>query len=424
MKRSEMINGEGKRLISMFLVLMVVTVLLLPGSALADWRDQATLSSSTSPSKAYIGVETTFTYTLSNTGSSSFDVSDFTVHFDWQQSGYVYDLLDSTVNVPAGSSKSFYVTIAVPQVSIGTHSATISAKGQAVGDWLASTQSWTSNFQVYEIPPLTAVLSANPTSGVASLSVSFTSSVTGGLSPYSYSWSFGDGSSSTQANPTHTFTSAGTYTVKLIVEDSSPTPKVESDTTTITVLPPLTAVLSANPKSGVAPLSVSFTSSVTGGLSPYSYSWSFGDGSSSTQTNPTHTFTSAGTYTVKLIVEDSSPTPKTKSDTTTITISAPSSNTTSSSDTTPPDSGSSSGSGSSGLIGSSGFLILIAIIIIAIIVVLALLHKPKTSQPSQLQQQYPPQQPPQQQYPPQYPANQSPQQQYPPQYPPNQPPED
>gem|GEM_PF-4783306 len=319
---------DAKRILSIFFVLGLVVVLLMPGGALADWRTQASLSSSTSPWKVYIGVQTTFTYTLSNTGSSSFDVSDFTVHFDWQESGYVYDLLDSTVNVPAGSSKDFSVSITIPQATIGTHSATIIVRGQAVGDWFASTQSWTSNFEVYEIPPLTAVLSANPTSGVASLTVSFTSTVTGGLSPYSYSWSFGDGASSAQANPTHTFTSAGTYTVKLIVEDSSPTPKIKSDTTTITVSAP------------------------------------------------------------------------------------PSTTTSTSSDSPPPSDGDSTGGTSSSgsvMISSSAILILLALSVIVIIGAVALLaksRKSKTSQPSQLHQQYPYDSA--QQYPPRYPPSQPP----------------
>ncbi|MBI2271143.1 MAG: T9SS type A sorting domain-containing protein [Bacteroidetes bacterium] len=45
--------------------------------------------------------------------------------------------------------------------------------------------------------------------------------------PSSWSWNFGDGSTSTQQNPTHTYSTNGTYTVKLIVTNS-----VGSDTLT------------------------------------------------------------------------------------------------------------------------------------------------------------------------------------------------
>jgi len=46
----------------------------------------------------------------------------------------------------------------------------------------------------------------------------------------------------------------------------------------------------ASPVSGNAPLTVSFTGSVSGGTSPYSYHWDFGDGASSAAKNPSHTY--------------------------------------------------------------------------------------------------------------------------------------
>lgn len=55
---------------------------------------------------------------------------------------------------------------------------------------------------------------------VSGLSVSFTNQSTdsdGSIT--SYSWAFGDGLVSTQANPTHTYGAAGTYTVQLTVTD-------------------------------------------------------------------------------------------------------------------------------------------------------------------------------------------------------------
>ena len=63
--------------------------------------------------------------------------------------------------------------------------------------------------------------SANPTSGPAPLNVSFSS--TGSSDPegqpLTYSWNFGDGSTSTAANPSHTYTTRGTYTARLTVSD-------------------------------------------------------------------------------------------------------------------------------------------------------------------------------------------------------------
>lgn len=67
----------------------------------------------------------------------------------------------------------------------------------------------------------TAVASANPTSGPAPLTVAFSSSGSSDPEgqPLTYSWSFGDGSSSTAANPSHTYPNAGVYQARLTVSD-------------------------------------------------------------------------------------------------------------------------------------------------------------------------------------------------------------
>ncbi|MDY0129072.1 MAG: PKD domain-containing protein, partial [Methanosarcina vacuolata] len=54
---------------------------------------------------------------------------------------------------------------------------------------------------------------ASSLSGKAPLNVTFTDTSTG--SPTSWKWDFGDGISSTEQSPTHTYSTAGTYTVKL-----------------------------------------------------------------------------------------------------------------------------------------------------------------------------------------------------------------
>jgi len=66
---------------------------------------------------------------------------------------------------------------------------------------------------------LLADFSADKTTGTEPLTVQFTDQSTG--SPTSWKWDFGDGSSSTQQNPSHTFTSAGDYTVALTVSDGT-----------------------------------------------------------------------------------------------------------------------------------------------------------------------------------------------------------
>jgi C1A family cysteine protease len=67
------------------------------------------------------------------------------------------------------------------------------------------------------IPPVDAKFSCSPVYGVAPLDVKFTDLSTG--NPTQWSWSFGDGGTSTQQNPTHTYTTAGSYTVGLMVSN-------------------------------------------------------------------------------------------------------------------------------------------------------------------------------------------------------------
>ncbi len=112
-----------------------------------------------------------------------------------------------------------------------------------------------------------------------------------------FEWNFGDGATSTEKNPVHTYTTGGTFTVKLTASNSDGSSEI---TKNITILEPVelpTANFSFSGAGGVAPCTVSFTNEST---NADSYSWDFGDGHTSTETNPTHTYQSGGTFTVTL----------------------------------------------------------------------------------------------------------------------------
>ncbi|MGH8488503.1 MAG: LamG-like jellyroll fold domain-containing protein [Gammaproteobacteria bacterium] len=140
----------------------------------------------------------------------------------------------------------------------------------------------------------TASFSANRTSGVAPLTVTFTDSSTGNIT--TWSWDFGDGTTSTAKSAAKTYTSPGRYTVGLTV-----TGPAGSDTATRTISVGTSAPVAgftATPLSGTAPLAVTFTDDSTGTVT--GYSWSLGDGGTSSAPNPEYTYASAGTYTVSL----------------------------------------------------------------------------------------------------------------------------
>src|SRR5207244_945940 len=68
-------------------------------------------------------------------------------------------------------------------------------------------------------PPPTADFTANPTSGNAPCAVQFTDKSSGSIT--SWDWNFGDGSSHSSAqSPSHTYNTAGSYTVTLTVSGS------------------------------------------------------------------------------------------------------------------------------------------------------------------------------------------------------------
>jgi PKD repeat protein len=66
--------------------------------------------------------------------------------------------------------------------------------------------------------------------------------------------------------------------------------------------PPLGLSCQAEPRSGVVPLTVTFTAFASGGTGSYDYDWRFGDGGTGVGRHPVHTYTSVGTFDVVLIV--------------------------------------------------------------------------------------------------------------------------
>ena len=179
----------------------------------------------------------------------------------------------------------------------------------------------------------TAAFSANYNVGSPPVEVQFTDQSTGDVK--ARVWSFGDGTGSSEKNPTHIYTTPGTYTAFLEVSN-----EVGSTTaqTAISVLYPCTEPDGAHSSEGCvgfnkavcnngiwdvteenaescgypAPIA-SFTTSVAEGIAPLEvtfedtsiqypseWHWDFGDGTESNERHPRHIYEESGTYTATL----------------------------------------------------------------------------------------------------------------------------
>src|SRR2546422_1214190 len=144
--------------------------------------------------------------------------------------------------------------------------------------------------------------SASPTAGSPA---SFTATVSGGTTPYSYNWNFGDGTAAGTSNPAlHTYSIPGNYTVVLTVKDANV--KTATASHIVNIRPASLAVdFTFTPASPSVGQSVNFTATATGGTVPYTFTWAFGDGSTASGRSVLHSYTAAGSFTAILTTSDS-----------------------------------------------------------------------------------------------------------------------
>ena len=176
----------------------------------------------------------------------------------------------------------------------GTYTVTLYATGSGVTNVLTRA----SYIAAY---PKSVSFTGAPTVGVVPLTVYFTNLSTNSTS---YLWSFGDGNTSTNQNPSNTYTNVGSNTVTLTAIAPTPTNALVIKTNTlvltnyIVVNPaPVANFTNITPRNGWAPLTVTFTNT---SANAFSYVWNFGDGKTSASVNPSNTYTNAGDYHVTL----------------------------------------------------------------------------------------------------------------------------
>jgi PGF-CTERM protein len=123
-----------------------------------------------------------------------------------------------------------------------------------------------------------------------------------------YEWDFGDGSTASGSQPSHTYTSPGTYTVDLTVTNDLGNTTETDETVTVTNAPPDAGFVasSLNVETGeTVELDGSPTTDVEDSIRTFSWDLD-GDGSTEmTGQKVTHTYANPGTYTLEMEVTDS-----------------------------------------------------------------------------------------------------------------------
>ena len=149
----------------------------------------------------------------------------------------------------------------------------------------------------------TVSASSNVSSADINSPIEFSSTPSGGVSPYTSSWTIDGTQVSTSKDFSHSFSSPGSYTVQVTVTDSVGETASSSVTVTINDNPSVRLSSSQNPTD--VGNSVKFTSTETGGTGTISSEWYINGVSEGSGSIMEHSFGTAGTYTIQVVVTDS-----------------------------------------------------------------------------------------------------------------------
>ncbi|QEE17078.2 PKD domain-containing protein [Promethearchaeum syntrophicum] len=147
---------------------------------------------------------------------------------------------------------------------------------------------------------------ADPTEAYTGELIQFSFLGEEGNGPSEFFYEFGDGSTSTEENPTHSYSEAGLYSIILTVTD------IDGDIDVLELINYISIEENILP---IADFTADFAEVVGGDLiqfsfigrygnDPNEFYWDFGDGSTSIEENPTHSYSEAGIYNVSLTIVD------------------------------------------------------------------------------------------------------------------------
>ncbi len=252
----------------MLLVLLAVFLVMgCVGAVSAEYTPEINDFEAT-PDYGYAPLEVTFTFSATNTTTFSINYGDDSEQATDVQSGVTH-----------------------PYSTAGSYTATLTATNESEPE--SKPDISTVSITVNAVIPLDAEFTASPTSGTYPLTVVFTD-ISEGSQIEHWNWEFGDGATATEQNPSHIFTSEGTYIVNLTVTNSTGASDKYSSTITVSSPTTISSVditeLSA-PVYGEEP---DINVDVSTGVELYSIDWS---------SDPT-TFAATTIYTVKIILQN------------------------------------------------------------------------------------------------------------------------
>ncbi len=175
----------------------------------------------------------------------------------------------------------------------GTFSVTLVAfKG---GTSCSSTLTRSNYITINAKPVVTITADTNQTCFTSKV-FSFNATSTNGLN---YQWNFGDGGQATGVNVNHAYALPGNYNITVTATSATGCTSTTPFNNFIHVLSNPAPAITADVTSGCGPLTVNFTSPLTGIVSR---TWNFGDGGTSIYTNTWHQYLTTGMYAATLTV--------------------------------------------------------------------------------------------------------------------------
>ena len=125
-----------------------------------------------------------------------------------------------------------------------------------------------------------------------------------GATPKTYLWNFGDGITSTQANPSHTYSVSGHYAACLSITFKDSLNSTSNICTEVKIGTADTVCSATFIDSTMGGNNYFFIANYIGPGVPSTYLWDFGDGTTSTSVSPVHTFSPSVVYQVCLKITD------------------------------------------------------------------------------------------------------------------------